>query len=885
MRTGLFFLILLGSSTIFSQSKTILKEKDDVENFLYSTLDEFLQNPSESNLLILNSIETKLWRQPKNSEEQLAFTIILCNRGFYENKFLQKTNAVNSYEKAWELYSRNTLNGYDIIEFCLKPLGNLYTELGDYKNAENTIKTYLYLSEKDADTAQKTAALINLSVVYQNSGRFNEAIRILSRVIQEKNVEIEQKAKALSNIITNFISLKKYDEASQYLNDLKLIMNENSISDLQLIINLEKLSSLIALNSGNYLKAASHLKKIEQLIASSPDISHRDLARLYIEYTTILTDQGKFDKAITSLNKATHILIPDYSEQELSHTDLYPETVLIDIFDLLASNYALKNDYTTALKYYNLSFKVEELLSDLYQYEETKLIQLSDNRNRSEKCLEIYFLLFEQTDNEKYIHDAFFLAEKTRATILKETLIKKQQQAGLKNEPLFQKQIELETQNFRIKNLLVKEQLKEKKANVVYINQLINSQNTVNLELKKVSGQLKEKYPDLFRTTKKLDISALIEKLNRDNATMIEYFYGKNALYYFVLRDHKIKLSRIEDMETANVSILNFIAYFDSASKINNDVKGYNNTAYTLYQLLNIPLDKVTENLVIIPDGVLNFVPFETLLTEKTEQFNFENLPYLLHKYRMVYNASAELYLNSNNIKNKKKNVLGVFPVFEETKYPLTYSENEAKEIEALFPGTYLMKEEATFKNFTENISSNEILHLSTHADAGAHTTPASIHFADGQINLYDLYLLPLKQQLVILSACETGVGKLQKGEGAMSVARGFQYSGANNLLFSLWKVNDLSTSQLMGLFYRYYEKNASAYLSNHEAKLQYLSSKNIENSKKSPYYWGSFVYYGTLESSSTDYTFYIAIVVILAVIILFLIIKFKDEKSKKNFT
>src|SRR5690606_8162975 len=232
-----------------------------------------------------------------NSEEQLAFTIILCNRGFYENKFLQKTNAVNSYEKAWELYSRNTLNGYDIIEFCLKPLGNLYTELGDYKNAENTIKTYLYLSEKDADTAQKTAALINLSVVYQNSGRFNEAIRILSRVIQEKNVEIEQKAKALSNIITNFISLKKYDEASQYLNDLKLIMNENSISDLQLIINLEKLSSLIALNSGNYLKAASHLKKIEQLIASSPDISHRDLARLYIEYTTILTDQGKFDKA------------------------------------------------------------------------------------------------------------------------------------------------------------------------------------------------------------------------------------------------------------------------------------------------------------------------------------------------------------------------------------------------------------------------------------------------------------------------------------------------------------------------------------------------------------------------------------------------------------
>src|SRR5690606_30308275 len=155
------------------------------------------------------------------------------------------------------------------------------------------------------------------------------------------------------------------------------------------------------------------------------------------------------------------------------------------------------------------------------------------------------------------------------------------------------------------------------------------------------------------------------------------------------------------------------------------------------------------------------------------------------------------------------------------------------------------------------------ILHLSTHADAGTYTTPASIYFADGQINLYDLYLFPLEQQLVILSACETGVGKLLKGEGAMSVARGFQYSGANDLLFSLWKVNDLSTSQLMGMFYGNYNKNSSAYLSIHNAKLEYLSNTDIENSKKSPYYWGSFVFYGSLESPTVNYTFYVAIIVI----------------------
>lgn len=882
MRIGLLFLILLIGSTMFGQSKALLKEKDDVEIFLYSNLDEFLQNPVESNLHILNSIEARLWRRPKNSKEQLAFTILLCNRGFYENKFYQKTNAVDSYEKAWELYNRNNLNGYDIIEFCLKPLGNLYTELGDYKNAENTIKAYLYLAEKNASITQKTAALINLSVVYQNSGRFKEAIRILSRLIEEKDIEGGQRAKALANIITNFISLKKYSEASQYLNDLKLLINENKINDVQLEINIEKLSSLVALNSGNYLNAESHLKKIERLIVSSPDINHRDLARLYIEHASILTEQNRFNEAVGILSKAIHILIPGYPEKKLSKTDLYPETMLIDIFDSMAANYALKNDYKKALEYYNLSFKVEDKLSELYQYEETKLIQLNDIRTRSEMCIKMYFYLLEQTGNEKYVHEAFLLAEKTRATILKETLLEKQQQAGLKVEPLLKKQIELERQNIRIKNLLVKEQLKDSEADITYINQLINTQNTLNLELKKVSGQLKKKYPDLYRTTKELDISALMKQLNRDDATMIEYFHGKDALYYFMLSDYEIKMLRIEDIETVNASILNFISYFDNASKINNDVTGYNNAAFSLYQLLNISSVGKTKNLIIIPDGILNFVPFETLLTQKTGQFNFEKLPYLLHKYGMVYNASAEFYLNNISNKQKKMNVLGVFPVFEGTEQPLSYSIDEANAIKALFPGLYLMRKDASFKNFTENISSYGILHLSTHADAGTYTTPASIHFADEQINLYDLYLLPLEQQLVILSACETGIGKLQKGEGVLSVARGFQYSGANNLLFSLWKVNDLSTSQLMGMFYKNYEKSSSAYLSNHQAKLQYLSTNNIENSKKSPYYWGSFVFYGTLESPTENYTFYITIIVILAVIILFLIIKFKDAKPEK---
>jgi CHAT domain-containing protein len=144
---------------------------------------------------------------------------------------------------------------------------------------------------------------------------------------------------------------------------------------------------------------------------------------------------------------------------------------------------------------------------------------------------------------------------------------------------------------------------------------------------------------------------------------------------------------------------------------------------------------------------------------------------------------------------------------------------------------------------------------------------------------MHDIYMLNMHPQLVVLSACETGVGKLQKGEGVISIARGFQYSGANNLLFSLWKVNDLSTSQLMTSFYKNYKKTNSAYLSNYRAKLEYLNNTNIDNIKKSPYYWGSFVFYGTIEPESSNYSFYL-LGLLLTLIILFLLLKIKNAKS-----
>ena len=94
---------------------------------------------------------------------------------------IDNNNAIQSYEIAWRLYDKNKLSNYDITENCLIKLGNLYTIIGDYDNAENIIKQYFYAANLERNQALKCTAINNLCIVYQNSGRINEAINLIEK--------------------------------------------------------------------------------------------------------------------------------------------------------------------------------------------------------------------------------------------------------------------------------------------------------------------------------------------------------------------------------------------------------------------------------------------------------------------------------------------------------------------------------------------------------------------------------------------------------------------------------------------------------------------------------------------------------------------------------
>lgn len=843
----------------FSQSK-----KATLENKIYETVEVFVANPTIESLKKIEIAEKSF--VPKSNAEKLALVILKCNVAFYQNQFGQTQKSISSYERAWQIYDQNKLSNYDIVESCLKPLGNLYTIVGDYDNAENTIKQYFYIASIDKNSKQKAAAILNLSNVYQNTGKIDEAIILLEKTIKTEKLSSTEKGKLLSNLGNNYFLSKNYKKAENAF-ELSVVELKKVDSQSEMLFNSYRNLASLYLES-NPSKSINYFEKAKVVFYKIENIEPRKKASFLLVEAKILYNQEKFQEAKKKISEVFQLLLPNYSAKILpSKNSLYAETILLDAFDLQATLFLAENQPQKALESYALSFHVEELLQSFLIHENSKIINQIRNRNRIEKCIAIYYLLFRKENKINYLEKAFELQEKTKSAVLQQEIAKNK--VISKEEKLIYEQL----QNW--KNTILKEQQKLDYADISVINQAIKKQNELMLLLK--SKQSKQSVKE-----KSFKISELYSKLENDKAVMIEYFFGQEKIYIFTIQNNKIKLEEINFEATSK--IISFLNYFSNAEKITNDVASFNRDAFSVYKMLKLPSKSTNKNLIIVPDGILNFLPFETLITKESKTTNFAKMHYLLNDFAVGYNNSATFYLNAIPFKHDKETILGVFPVFENSTLELAFSKKEMQSIKKNFKGTYLEKQNATFKNFSSNANNFSILHLSTHASSGDIIEPASIRFYEQEILYSELYHLNINPDLVVLSACETGIGKLYNAEGAMSVARGFQFAGAQNLLFSLWKVNDFTTSVFMEKFYKNIQNGKSYFEANHQAKLDFLKSSRIPNAKKSPYYWSAFVYYGTLESKeSTNYFLWISIGVGVVLLSLYLYHKSNKSKNHKN--
>ncbi len=847
-----------------------LRQQDNYSEYIYVYLDEFAKNPSVEKLSIFKKITSKLWRKPIHKKEFTTQLYLYINYAFYLKQFGFINQSIIQYEKAYAIYKSNRITKYNIIEFCLKPLANNYTRLGDVDRAEDILKITIEKAQKENNTAQIIAGYSNLAIVYRTKGAYKTAINYLNLALGF-SVKKPIKSRLYSDLAINYFFLNEVEKAK-----------ENSLLSNKL--NIKKNNSISARNAitlGNcfiaqkeFDKALIEFGKALKTAKIAFGKNDREVAKIYNRIAEVYMSQTQFKKALNFYQKSLQTLLPKYNPKTVFENPLtmyfYPENTLKESLDGRANTLIQTNNYKKALKNFDLAFNVEDKLRTSYLSQNSKLIQQHENRNRSESCIDLCFKLYQQTSNNVWLERAFQYAEQSKSLVLLEVKEAAFLKSSFKNDSLFILEKKLAFKSAQLNKSIIIETLKEEKASVALLVNLTKKRNEISNKIQLLKQQIKLKYPQiLLQKDSLITVKDVRKKLLKNNELLVEFFDGKNNIYVFsISKSNPISINKIIKTKKVNEQISEFINLFADArgTALQNNVQKYTELGFKLYK--NLFNTKLHKNTIIIPDGLFSFIPFDALITKKTTIVNFEKLPYLLHKSVISYAFSASILMHENTIiQNNKNSFIGFFPIFKNNYRnlsELSYTKQEAKSIKNYVNGKFLFNSNASKEAFNKQAKKYSIIHLSTHATAGNYYTPPAIEFYDKTLYLPEIYGYNFQTDLLVLSACETGLGTLRKGEGAMSLARGFSYAGVKNLLVSLWKVNDKSTEKLMAGFYKEYTKTANKAIALHNSKQNYLNDKTISASKKSPYYWASFVYIGetNLIANTNDYLGWVFILV-----------------------
>jgi CHAT domain-containing protein len=220
---------------------------------------------------------------------------------------------------------------------------------------------------------------------------------------------------------------------------------------------------------------------------------------------------------------------------------------------------------------------------------------------------------------------------------------------------------------------------------------------------------------------------------------------------------------------------------------------------------------------------------------------------------------------------------------------PLPGAEDEVKYIAKLVPTKLFLEYEASERNFKETASDYSVLHLAMHTIMNDENPMYSkLAFArnfsdtteDHDLFTYEIYNMKLNAEMVVLSSCSSGYGRMQKGEGMMSMARGFIYAGCPSIVMTLWQVSDQSSSELMGSFYKYLKKGKNKKSALRQAKMDYIQS--ADKLKSNPYFWSAFMMVGDNSPLYKSSPIVYLSIIILGFILLVLVFTF--QKQLKSF-
>ncbi len=808
---------------------------------------------------------------------------VYLNKGNIYKAKNDKEKALEYYKKAYQIFNTHFEKGHKQISNSLNNIGAVYFSKGMYDLALEHYTRSLGITK---DPILRTIILRNLGRTHEELGDDQQANFYF---VSSVNFALDTLKNDHHELAKSYIALGEYC--------LKLNKGEES---LPYFINAYNI----------YIRNFGH---------KNPNVSYA-LSNIGDYYYMA----GSYKKALNYYQKALISGVYDFNDTNyLSNPGV--DSIIVDydlikpilgkartLYTIYRQNTNKLDDLHACLDSYNLGIIIVDKVKS-HLREESKLQFARDVREIYRSAINVCFDLYSHEGDNKYLEYAFRYSEKERSAVLLASLrdIEAIKFGGIPDS-LQNLETELKKEIRRYDKLIYEEKQKisqDIETIILWEGKLFE----LNKQYDGLVNTFESKYQSYFNlkfNTEVVESDKLSSTLNA-NSVFIEYAMYDSILFTFVITKDDFTIDRTILTDSFYVAINELFGFYQN-SLFNHSraiYEAYLRSANTLYNILLKPYNNLIEDrdLIIVPDGILGYIPFETLITEMPtgENLEYRDIAYLIRSNPVSYSYSATLLTDPGNELNNDISMVAFAPIYgilgkansnsvyfgssdTVTLYPLLYTGEEVTQVEELFEGLTLKGKNATKENFISNSGNFSILHLAMHTLIDDNNplysklifTSDSVINEDEYIHTYELFALDLNAQLAVLSACNTGTGQLRDGEGIMNLARGFAYAGVPSIVMTLWEVEDKSGAEIMTSFYHYLKKGKSKSEALRLAKIEYLCS--VPQFRAHPYFWSAYVCVG--NSNPIIHRMWITILAftVLALVILSVLIVLYRKRSMK---
>ncbi len=750
----------------------------------------------------------------------------------------------------------------------LTQLGVVFDYQGQFETAEKYYRSALEICRAVKNEKGEADNLVNLGVVYHNNGNYQKAIDAYKEALAiHKRYNLKRSiAKDLSNMAVVYRDLNNLEDALIYLNQAVQIEKETH--------DKQGLSSHLSIIASIYWKK-NDLYQAEQYMQQSLDLrkeigDRRGESNDLIGLGWIQLQEVSEESENIAANGNIGTILKTFQEAYAIKTQIGDVNGEITALTYIAQTYRLLKDFEQAKQNYRQAFalaqdkkavtlewQIKYGLAKISQrqglipeaiFELREAVKIIEDQRVNLKSEEfrigffqdksyVYSDLIEILVKNNNFEEAFNLVERSKSRSFLDLLGTKSLESSKKDNPLLAVIDSLDMRLNFLEGKISSTSVEDEQ--ITFFKEM----DSLHTERKKIVKSIQKSNEELSSL---LSVSPLtlsdIKELLDDNLNLVEYYVTNK--FYLIFLVSKTEISCVK----MDISAYKFYgALLDFRNDLLN-VKSnkHKKSSKDLYAMLLKPVeDKINATrLVIVPYGKLHYIPFSALTDARDTC--------LIDKFTISYLPSASLMKfvvnkRKKNFESAKLNQMSLL-AFGNPSVPdlqnLTSAEDEVNYIAGLFS----TKEVFLNANATENKVKTEsahfdIIHFACHGSFNLdEPSRSALYLAkggadDGQLYANEIFGLKLSQaQLVILSACETGLSKIVSGDELIGLTRAFIYAGTPSLIASLWAVNDQSTGILLKNFYDNFKPgNKSGSL--REAQLLLKSRKEFEH----PYYWSCF--------------------------------------------